>query len=178
MKKSRKKTPAWLTAAIAYHSQRKDESRMGCDWDEAHHLCWRCGHHRSLQQCHIVPASLGGSDNPDNMVGLCCECHDEMPNVKDPDAVWQWIAATCVPMHDTFWHIRSWELVKQLLPDAEKAVQVAQNTETVMSEYRKLQSEWSLHFRQNSSGGGIMSIGTRAWLMVQCCKKVLGTSPS
>jgi hypothetical protein len=45
-----------------------------------------------LQRCHLVPYAKGGSDEPDNLVLLCQECHKDAPDCLDPDIVLAWIA--------------------------------------------------------------------------------------
>lgn len=78
---------------------------MSVDWSEAHTHCWRCGCEKNLQRCHIVPDSLGGKDEPGNIVLLCERCHKEGPNVSDPQIMWDWIRAYSVPFYETFWSI-------------------------------------------------------------------------
>ena len=79
---------------------------MGCDWDEAASRCWRCGRDSKLQQCHIVPRSIGGSDEPSNMVALCSRCHDEAPDVASPEMLWMWIKSTRATFHGDIWSQR------------------------------------------------------------------------
>ena len=33
-----------------------------------------------LQRCHIIPRSLGGTDDPSNLFLMCRDCHDRAPN--------------------------------------------------------------------------------------------------
>ena len=83
-----------------------DECGMGCDADEYHCRCWRCGYVRNTERCHVIPHSLGGPDEPYNYRLLCSECHQEAPNVADPSAMDKWIRDTSVPTYDTFWEMR------------------------------------------------------------------------
>ena len=62
--------------------EREDESDLSVDWAEAEEICWRCGCKRKLQRCHIIPDSLGGKDEPSNLVLLCERCHIDAPNVE------------------------------------------------------------------------------------------------
>ncbi|WP_045309411.1 HNH endonuclease [Lentzea aerocolonigenes] len=78
-------------------------------WGEAPERCWRCGYKSGLEQCHIVPASLGGGDSADNLVLLCGRCHNEAPNHQDPQYLWRWLRATRTESTDTYWTIRGWE---------------------------------------------------------------------
>jgi hypothetical protein len=84
------------------------------DWGEP--SCWSCRFHygtkydikRSdagwdqifdgwnripLQRCHIVPRSLGGTDEPSNLFLMCRECHDLAPNTAVPEIFFQWVRA-------------------------------------------------------------------------------------
>ena len=88
---------------VAYWSRRVDESGLSVDWSEAKTHCWRCGCERNVQRCHIVPDSLGGKDEPSNIVLLCSRCHADGPNVADPDVMWDWIRAYGVAFYGTFW---------------------------------------------------------------------------
>lgn len=83
--------------------------RNGFDWGEP--SCWACGRWwgtkydaRSgstgdirrawtrvpLQRCHIVPRSLGGSDDPENLFLMCRECHDQAPDTPFREAFFAW----------------------------------------------------------------------------------------
>jgi HNH endonuclease len=84
------------------------------DWGEP--SCWACGFHYStkydvrssdagwkkilngwdrvpLQRCHIVPRSLGGTDEPSNLFLMCRECHDLAPNTALPKIFFEWVRA-------------------------------------------------------------------------------------
>lgn len=54
---------------------------LGKIWDAA----------KPLERCHIVPRSLGGSDEPENLFLLCLECHDRAPNTTSREAFLQWV---------------------------------------------------------------------------------------
>lgn len=43
-----------------------------------------------LERHHIIPRSLGGSDEPSNFCLLCHDCHTEAPHTNDSDYFWQW----------------------------------------------------------------------------------------
>ena len=90
---------------VDYWFSRVDESGLSIDASEAHERCWRCGYEHSLERCHIIPDSLGGEDEPSNLVLLCRRCHLDNPNVTDPQIMWDWIRSYEVPFYDTFWSI-------------------------------------------------------------------------
>lgn len=47
-------------------------------WAEKQHKCVNCGAESNLHLHHIVPLSLGGTNNIDNIVPLCEECHSKV----------------------------------------------------------------------------------------------------
>ena len=94
-----------IKQAVEYWSGRIGECGLSVDWAEADKRCWRCGCERNLQRCHIIPDSLGGKDDPSNIVLLCKRCHIDGPNVTDPEIMWDWIKAYSVPLYDTFWGV-------------------------------------------------------------------------
>lgn len=47
-------------------------------WEKKPHKCVNCGAESNLHLHHIVPLSLGGTNNIDNIVPLCEECHSKV----------------------------------------------------------------------------------------------------
>lgn len=92
---------------VDYWSRIQDECGLSVDWAEAHERCWRCGYKKKLQKCHIIPDSLGGKDEPSNLVLLCSRCHIDAPNVESKTFMWDWIKANGTSLYDTFWNIRA-----------------------------------------------------------------------
>lgn len=82
-----------------------DKCGLSVDASEAKERYWRCGCKHNLERCHIVPESLGGKDEPSNLVLLCHRCHLDNPNITDPEIMWDWLRAYGVPMYDTFWNL-------------------------------------------------------------------------
>ncbi len=88
-----KKSNEWVLTAFDVHADRLTANRVAVEGKHEATRCWCCGSSKKeLQKCHIVPKSLGGPDSPNNLVPLCSLCHDEAPDVKDPEAIWTWIA--------------------------------------------------------------------------------------
>ncbi len=58
---------------------------------------------RGFTSCHIIPRSLGGEGKPSNFVILCKQCHEDSPDVADPEIIWDWIKAYHTSSYDTFW---------------------------------------------------------------------------
>ena len=85
----------WVAKCWTAHKKRiMSDSIPAVEWPsfyEEGRRCFCCGSHRRLQKCHIVPRSLGGLDEPLNIIPLCGVCHDKQPDTADPEAVWQWI---------------------------------------------------------------------------------------
>ena len=45
-----------------------------------------------LERCHIIPKSLGGTDDASNLLLLCKPCHKESPDLKNPKYIKRWVA--------------------------------------------------------------------------------------
>ena len=98
---------------FSYWHDKFHEINLFIDWGEP--SCWACGFHYNakydinnvdaawenilklwdkipLQRCHIVPRSLGGTNNPNNLFLMCKECHDLAPNTNIPDIFYEWIS--------------------------------------------------------------------------------------
>ena len=108
-RKRRKRKPIKTTKQeiIEYWEVIQDESGLSIDWAEAGQRRWRCGYEKRLQRCHIIPDSLGGKDEPANLVLLCERCHIDAPNVESKTFMWDWIRANGTTFYDTFWNLRA-----------------------------------------------------------------------
>lgn len=59
------------------HSQ-KDKPREGHSsfaWHHKKERCANCGNTERLEWHHMIPAALGGTAEPENMICLCHDCH-------------------------------------------------------------------------------------------------------
>jgi HNH endonuclease len=149
---------------IAYWAARQDENSLSIDWADADKVCWRCAHGRMLQRCHIVPKSLGGSDQAFNLVLLCKQCHAEAPNVADPDFMWIWLRAHAVTHYGTYWQrrgIREYELIF-----GEKPFQGIDDPEAALEQSRIL-LEGLFHKTSTHWGQGKPNPSTWAWVYRQ-----------
>ena len=153
-------TKQWILDAVSYWSPRVYEGDIGCDWDEADVRCWRCGHRRSCQKCHIVPKMLGGSDDSSNIIPLCAECHDEMPNVADPPEVWRWIAADHGILHDTYWPQRGLAMSGLSADDLKRFTK---------KKFAEASKKCGLHFGQ-LTGRARITPATTAWVLREACR--------
>jgi hypothetical protein len=91
---------------LEYHYENTDECGMGADASEWNTHCWRCGHERNTQKCHVIPYALGGEDIASNYVLLCEDCHSEAPNVNDKEFMMKWIKRTSISSYNCYWDIR------------------------------------------------------------------------
>ena len=86
--KHREKLPTSLCAgeptcfACGEHWKGKFDSRRGyAGWKDA-----------PLERAHIIPRSLGGSnDDPNNFVMLCDRCHPQNPHTKSRAVFMKWL---------------------------------------------------------------------------------------
>jgi len=87
------KSNSWIEAAFDAHADRINPDLVAVEGKHEAGRCWCCGREKTtLQKCHIIPKSLGGSAEPDNIIPLCIDCHDKAPDVRDKEAMWTWIA--------------------------------------------------------------------------------------
>lgn len=68
------------------------EARVNISDDsEDQRVCWCCGRSGYQEIAHIVPASLGGKDEAENLFLLCGECHMLSPDTADRSSFFRWI---------------------------------------------------------------------------------------
>ena len=93
-----------------------DECGWPVDATEMDTHCWRCGHERVTQRCHVIPDSLKGKDIPSNYRLFCYDCHLEQPNVNDPNATDEWVRSTNIGYYNLFWKLREvwWKLSDEI----------------------------------------------------------------
>ena len=100
LKKNTKAKP-WTKKSWDYHSQHISEMDVAPDWGDWEtdwNMCWCCGHRGTLQQCHIIPKSLGGTLEPSNIIPLCGICHDKAPDVSDKNEMFAWVKENLTPL--------------------------------------------------------------------------------
>tara|TARA_Y100000114_G_C11608070_1_gene253721 strand:+ start:58 stop:651 length:594 start_codon:yes stop_codon:yes gene_type:complete len=157
----------WLSKCVSYWESRIYEGDLGVDFSEAHERCWRCGYKRKLQKCHIVPKSLGGKDDVSNLIPLCGQCHDEAPDVDDPEYIWEWIKNDRGIGYDSYWGLRAIQssgVNLSLLKEEDLCA--------LKKEMQKNYKRVSSHCGQNNQGQ-IFSNSTRAWVIRQSVEAIL-----
>ena len=109
------------TEIVEYWSTHESEEGLSVDWADALDRCWRCAEKpsasegsRPLELCHIIPAALGGKDEPSNFILLCWRCHLEAPNVSDPSYMWIWLRAHAQSFYESYWTMRATEEFRKL----------------------------------------------------------------
>lgn len=149
---------------VEYWSSRKDECSLSIDWAEASKRCWRCTGKRKLQRCHVVPRSLGGSEEPENLVLLCGQCHSEAPNVADPNFMWVWLSGHAIGFYGSYWYergFREYELIYGKTPLTDH-VNTPLITSKIINVIEKRMAKTSVHW-----GQGKINPATVAWLIRQ-----------
>ncbi len=153
MKRKQIKTKKEEIVNYWFFEQLIDECGLSVDASEAHERCWRCGCEKRLERCHIVPESLGGKDEPSNLVLLCHRCHIENPNITDPEIMWDWLRAYGVSFYDTFWSVlaaREYEFIynKSFYEEiVDMGISVDEKLENFIKKtIKKLTKETSYHF--------------------------------
>ena len=108
------KKTQWVKDCWDHHSQCISEIDVAVDWGDwetEQKRCWCCGHKGKLQKCHIVPKSLGGSLDPENIIPLCAQCHDKAPDVVDKNEMFRWVGDQQNPVSGLglgrYWHLSS-----------------------------------------------------------------------
>ncbi len=147
---------------VEYWAVNLNESGLSVDIAEADKLCWRCSQKRSLQRCHIVPRSLGGSEAPSNLVLLCAQCHAEAPNVEDSDFMWVWLRAHAVSFYGLYWYQRGFREYEFIF--GKKPFSNLENMEEIMPKVR-LAIETYLANTSTHWGQGKINPATIAWLL-------------
>lgn len=155
---------------VEYWFSRLDECGLGVDEAEAHERCWRCGYKTTLERCHIIPDSLGGTAEPSNLVLLCHRCHLENPNVTEPEIMWDWIRAYGTPFYDTFWILQGMkeykiiydksfeeELKEREIDDIEKFTRLFQD------ELKKTTFHYSHPYLNSATIAGVMRIAFKKY---------------
>ena len=170
----KKAKTTWISKCWDHHSQyicELDVAPDWGDWETDWNMCWCCGHRTPrLQKCHIIPKSLGGTNNPENIVPLCSQCHDKAPDVIDNKIMFEWIKEQQNPTSGLglgrYWHVQS--LIDDLVPDIIETygeIDWEELIEIVKGNYSKT----SAHCGQVGQGS-MFKDGTREWIIKESLK--------
>ena len=62
--------------------------------------CFACRRECSLQRAHLIPNSVGGTGDPENLVLLCARCHREAPMIgSSAQPMIDWIGDVVIAGH-------------------------------------------------------------------------------
>ena len=114
----------------------------------------------------MTPASLGGSNDPDNFVLLCEGCHKESPDVSK-EAMLNWLEREHSVFHGDRWKrkaMRDAGIFRIEAKDAEKIVDAIKSDSEIIDAIKK---RVSTHF------GVGLSFGTMVWI-VEEMKRICG----
>ncbi|MGW7053149.1 HNH endonuclease [Streptomyces sp. NPDC054887] len=92
--------------ACGWYSERWDKGSARINWERA-----------TLERAHIVPSSLGGSDEADNLILLCSPCHKESPDWPDPREMARWLAKRPARSSKEFEDLDSWIAAAAEVPE-------------------------------------------------------------
>ena len=171
----------WIKKSWDYHCNVINELDVAvdwADWDQDWCKCWACGDFSTLQKCHLTPKSLGGSEDPSNIVPLCRRCHYTAPDVIDPQVMLKWIAkqssqSLCLDYEDEKGVTRtigSWGRQTQTLLDCIKNVDMSEFDYALLQEgMSEAFEKTSYHFGQ-SGQGAFTKDSTREWIIVESFK--------
>ena len=132
-----------------------DECELNFDWSDALEHCWNCGNTtKRAERCHIIPHALGGEDTPSNYVLLCKDCHEDAPDITDPDAMWNWIKSNKNPwgMYDTYNAFKALQLFEQRngFKFEEKAVLIENALNVILSEIKNVGTHFGMRTKPTS----------------------------
>lgn len=63
-------------------------------------ICWCCEKRGYQESCHIIPHSLGGSGDPENIFLMCSECHRTSPDTPDSSPFFEFVSQRAGAHHD------------------------------------------------------------------------------
>lgn len=162
------KQARWAAKSFVCHENAVYSFTSIENMDEAVSRCWCCGRVSSgLQRCHIIPKSLGGTDEPSNVIPLCNVCHDMAPDVACSEAIWYWISSCQNPLTGIGLGFM-WENFVV----AKEAIQLLcsmfppEQVEPILLKNLKLYSRRIMWHGGQGSGGVRIKPSTRDWLIV------------
>jgi len=159
------KKQEWVRQCWEYHSLHISELDVAvdwADWESDYSMCWCCGHKSKLQKCHIIPKSLGGGLNAENIVPLCAQCHDRAPDVADKNEMFKWISSQQNPLSGLglgrYWHLSS------IIEKRAKQLNLVPASDDFKKYLEEAMESTSFHFSQSNTGVK-MKESTREWMV-------------
>lgn len=136
-----------------------DDSRYenACNFN----VCVCCARNSStLERAHIIPHSLGGSNDVSNFILLCGKCHRESPDVADEHALIEWVNEQPSEMESLL------KLIQQEMSRYNLKIKIATDENVIKEIFSDLYKNAGTH-------GGRFSDATRAYIIKQALKKIV-----
>ncbi|MEB7923148.1 HNH endonuclease [Atlantibacter hermannii] len=135
-----------------------DDTRYynACDFN----VCVCCGRESStLERAHIIPHSLGGSNDVSNYILLCNKCHTESPDIANESALIEWMNEQPTEL-ESMLRLIQYEIDKY-------------NKETPMMVNEIIINEiLSELYKKAGSHGGRFSHATKVYIIREALKKI------
>ncbi|MGA4840639.1 HNH endonuclease [Streptomyces sp. G45] len=110
---------------FAPHLSLDEPCCFACGWFSEHwkkatpQASWQ---RATLERAHIVPKSLGGPDDADNLLLLCRSCHEESPDWPDRQQMARWIATREERPSKELETFQSWLAAAERAPEFKEAI--------------------------------------------------------
>lgn len=128
-----------------------------------------------LERAHVIPAGLGGSNKPDNIILLCTPCHEESPDWFDPWEMAIWISKRPERPSSEMEQLNDWIDALHEVPQFKEALDRLATTdggaETILASMRRALGGAVVH----GSGVGLRK-ATMVAITRRAMKEVLGAS--
>lgn len=135
-----------------------DDTRYdnACDFN----VCVCCGRESSkLERAHIIPHSLGGSNDVSNYILLCNKCHRESPDIANESALIEWMNEQPTEIESML------RLIQQEMDKYNKETQMAVNEILIKEIFSEL-------FKKAGAHGGRISDATKVYIVREALKKI------
>lgn len=101
-----------------------------------------------LQRCHIIPRSLGGTEDASNLFLMCRECHDLAPNTTSREQFFKWV-------EKQNWAVRVGKIITDELNTYDVKDDEYENLINILNsqEFKRwMRDNIGLHFNQEGKG--------------------------
>lgn len=123
-------------------------------------VCVCCGRESSkLERAHIIPHSLGGSNDVSNYILLCSKCHRESPDIANESALIEWMNEQPTEMESLL------RLIQQEMDKYNKETQMTVNEIFIKETFSEL-------FKKAGAHGGRYSDATKVYIIREALKKI------
>ncbi|MFI3409969.1 HNH endonuclease [Citrobacter braakii] len=112
-----------------------------------------------IGEAHIIPHSLGGSNDVSNYILLCNKCHRESPDIANESALIEWMNEQPTEMESML------RLIQQEMDKYNKETQIAVNEILIKEIFSEL-------FKKAGAHGGRISDATKVYIVREALKKI------